>query len=124
MAYIYCADIYCDDCGKAIMKELKKQGLVPEHPEDRSTYDSDEYPKYADDEEETDSPQHCGNHADCLNAIELGDGDKIGKLIGTTLTNDGVQYVKEAIEEAIANSEDETSSVALSIWKTEFADYL
>ena len=42
MAYIYCADIYCDDCGKAIMKELKKQGLVPEHPEDRSTYDSDE----------------------------------------------------------------------------------
>jgi hypothetical protein len=75
MAYIYCADIYCDDCGKEICRNIKAEGHAPEDVNDETTFDSDEYPKYCDDDAETDSPQHCGNHADCINFIRLGDGD-------------------------------------------------
>ena len=29
MAYIYQADVYCDDCGKQICRRLKREGLAP-----------------------------------------------------------------------------------------------
>lgn len=129
MCYIYAADIYCDDCGEDIKRRLAEQfyntpGSVtlPDGSEmvdfesvedlaeyldsmDERDYDSDDYPKGGLDDEETDSPQHCGSHADCINAIELPDGTRIGALISDNLTSYGVEYVKEAVSEGGVVSE-------------------
>jgi hypothetical protein len=91
MAYVYNADIYCDDCGQLIIDDLNKEGLDDEG-------DSDGYPQPCDDDAESDSPQHCGN-LNCVNAVTLPDGSKIGCLIGTNLTAVGVEYVKQAVKE-------------------------
>jgi hypothetical protein len=100
-AYIYNADIYCEDCGEAIRKELTREGSAPENPDDERSYDSDEFPKgpYPDGGGESDSPQHCGSGEGCLNAIELSDGHKIGAWLENELTMEGVAYVQEAISE-------------------------
>ena len=99
--YIYAADIYCEDCAESICKELDRKGLTPDHRDDEVTYDSDEYPKgpYPDGGGESDSPQHCGAGSDCLNAIELSDGTKIGAWLENPLTCTGITYVQEAIQE-------------------------
>lgn len=99
MAAIYQANIWCDDCATAIRKRLRLEGKAPEHPSDERTYDSDEYPKIASDDEESDSPQHCAAHESCLNAIELPSGRKIGMLFGN-LTSNGVTYVRETALES------------------------
>ena len=61
-AYIYQADIYCEDCGEKIREELNKSGKAPSDPSDEYTYDSDEYPKgpYPDGGGEADCEQICG----------------------------------------------------------------
>ena len=97
MAYIYQADIFCDACGESICRQLTEEGKAPEDPDDERTYDSDDYPKHASDDDETDCPQHCGGLEECINAEELPDGSKIGCLIGTNLTSDGLEYLKEAL---------------------------
>jgi hypothetical protein len=94
MAAIYQADVWCDDCANAIRKRLRSEGNAPECTYDERSYDSDEYPKIASDDEESDTPQHCAAHESCLNAIELSSGRKIGMLFGS-LTFDGVTYVRE-----------------------------
>lgn len=98
MAYIYCADIYCDDCGEAIRERLTAEGKAPADPADEWSYDSDYFPKVAGDDEESDTPEHCAYGENCLNAVEI-EGGKVGLLFGE-LTLDGVDYVEEAIEEA------------------------
>lgn len=99
--YIYAADIYCEECGKDIRAEITADGNAPLHPEDEWSYDSDEFPKgpLLDGGGESDSPQHCGAEEDCINAIEFPDGRKIGAWLENDLTEDGVEYVKEAIQE-------------------------
>lgn len=97
--YIFQADCFCDSCGKAIKADLDAKGLTPDDPEKERTYDSDEYPKYADDDDASDCPQHCGSHEHCLEAEVLPSGRKIGALIGTNLTSDGIEYVKEKVAE-------------------------
>ena len=99
MSYIYQADVYCDDCGKAICRRLKREGLAPADPDDEWTFDSDEYPKRADDDDEADTPQHCASGEHCINAVMLPSGEKVGYLFGE-LTAVGVEYIKEAIAEA------------------------
>lgn len=96
MAAIYQADIWCDDCADAIRNNIlvEAKGELPFNSGDERTYNSDEYPKRASDDEESDSPQHCAAHESCLNAIELPSGRKIGMLFGG-LTADGVTYVRE-----------------------------
>ena len=118
MAYIYCADVWCDDCGKAICKQLQADGNAPANPDDEYTFDSDEYPKRACDDEESDSPQHCAAGEDCLNAIMLPSGGKVGYLFGE-LTAVGVEYVKEAIAENSAY----WNEIA-ELWEEYYADYL
>lgn len=114
MAYIYCADLYCDSCGKDIMARLDKEGKTPENPDDERSFDSDDYPKYVGDPGESDSPSHCGSHADCLEAEVLPSGDKIGCLLSTELTQDGVEYVREAIKDGGEVAE---------FWANAFSDY-
>lgn len=103
MPYIYRADVWCDDCGEAIRERLTAEGKAPADPDNEWSYDSDDFPKRASDNDESDCPQHCAAGEDCANAIELPSGSKVGTLIGE-LTRDGVVYVQEAIEEAAGES--------------------
>ena len=98
MSFIYQADIYCNACGRAIRERLDHAGKAPADPSDEGSYDSDDYPKRAGDDEESDTPQHCAAGEKCLNAVELPSGRKVGFLFGE-LTLDGIRYVKEAAEE-------------------------
>jgi len=98
VAFIYCADVWCDDCGDAIRQRLTEEGKAPADPDDEWSYDSDDFPKRADDDDEADTPQHCAAGEGCINAIECGDG-KVGLLFGE-LTSDGMAYVEEAIDDA------------------------
>ncbi|GAF74579.1 unnamed protein product [marine sediment metagenome] len=99
--YIYAADIYCKQCGEAIRERITREGTAPADLDDEVSYDSDEFPKgpYSDGGGEADCPQHCGSGPDCLNAIELDDGSKVGAWLENELTTDGVEYVREAIRE-------------------------
>lgn len=115
-AYVYAADIYCEDCGEAIRERITREGLAPKNPGDEWSYDSDEYPKgpYCDGGGESDCPQHCGAGPDCFNAIELSDGTKIGAWLENKLTTDGVDYVNEEIQEGGEVAE---------IWAEFYCDY-
>lgn len=124
MAYIYAADTYCDDCGDDIICRVRDElwakrdsavcpdgTAVAEFDDldelddylrcmDETHYDSDEFPKGCNRSAEADSPQHCGSHDDCINAIELSDGHRIGVWLENDLTTDGNDYVVEAVREA------------------------
>lgn len=95
MVYIYQADLWCDECGKAIRRRIKAEGHAPKG---ETPCDSDEYPKHAH-EGESDSPNHCAAGDECPNAIELSDGRKVGELLTEDLTSDGEEYVRQAIAE-------------------------
>lgn len=114
MAAIYAADIFCDSCGDDIRQRITTSGKAPKNPEDETTYDSGEFPKCANDDDETDSPQHCGSGEDCLEAETLSDGSKIGKLIGTNLTEEGVEYTREQIA---------SGGLVAEFWADQFGDY-
>jgi len=74
MAYIYAAEIWCDDCGEDIRRRLIAEGNAPDDIDDERSYDSGEFPKYCDGEAESDCPEHCAAGDDCLNAYEFDDG--------------------------------------------------
>lgn len=113
MAAIYQADVWCDDCANAIRERLEAECKAPEDVEDECSYDSDEYPKYASDDDESDSPQHCAAGEECFNAIELPSGRKVGQLFGS-LTSDGVEYVRsQALKDG--------SNEVVKLWVEHFA---
>lgn len=114
--YIYAADIYCEDCGKAIRKQVAREGFAPKVWNDESSYDSDEFPKgpYPDGGGEADCPQYCGAGEECINAVELEDGSKVGVWLENELTIDGVEYVCEAVREGGEVSE---------LWAGIYRDY-
>jgi hypothetical protein len=118
MSYIYQADIWCDDCGRAICERLTCEGKAPADPNDEWSFDSDDYPKRANDDDESDTPQHCAAGEDCLNAIELPGGTKVGLLFGE-LTTDGVGYVKDAVVEAAEGFGDRQ---VVELWQQYFRD--
>ena len=78
-AYIYQASVYCEDCSKRIISELSEMGIS-------DTGDSDDYPQgpYPDGGGEADCPNHC---------------DFCGLFLENSLTDDGVEYVREALSE-------------------------
>lgn len=94
-AYIYAADCYCPSCGERIQEQIDKAGALT----DDQKEDSDNYPVAVVSDGETDTPQHCGEGENCLEAIELSDGTKVGAILEGTLTEDGEQYVLEAWKE-------------------------
>lgn len=112
MAAIYCADNWCDDCAEAIRDDIRAHGQAPIDPDDESSYDSGEFPKRAEDDEESDSPQHCASGETCLNANKLSDGTKVGLLFGE-LTDAGIEYVKKAIAEG---------GLVAEFWKSKYED--
>jgi hypothetical protein len=76
---------------------LTKEGRAPANPEDETSFDSDEFPKGPYSPDESDTPDHCAAGEDCLDAIELDDGRKVGAWLENALTEDGVNYTREAI---------------------------
>ena len=87
-AYIYKADLWCQDCGKKVCERLDGEGKRPEDVLDESSYDSDEYPKgpYPNGGGEADCPQNC---AGCEIPLE------------NPLTADGYLYLVEMLERSI-----------------------
>lgn len=104
-AYMFQAALYCEDCGADICKGR----LMPEGMEenDENTWDSNDYPKgpYPNGGGEADTPQHC---------------DYCAVFLGNPLTNDGREYVHEAVnladEERRKKGRHDFQSVALDIW--------
>ena len=100
-AYMYKADLHCEDCGKKLQEALDFAGKRPADPDDEHTYDSDDYPKgpYPDGGGDADSPHHCGT---------------CGRFLENPLTRDGCEYVAGAFEGAV--EEGRADSVALTTW--------
>jgi hypothetical protein len=115
MVYIFQADLWCDSCGRAIRRQLRREGHAPADSRDEASYDSDEYPKFVGDPGEADCPQHCGAGEECQEAVQLSSGRKIGALLTTQLTAEGVEYIQAAIAEGGEVAE---------LWAEEFAAYL
>ncbi|KKL63091.1 hypothetical protein LCGC14_2178540 [marine sediment metagenome] len=100
--YIYAADIWCEDCGRAIHERITSESIAPEDPSNREGYfNSIDFPKgpYPDGGGEADLPQHCAAGENCLVAFHCSDGRKIGVWLENELTEEGVTYVKEAVKE-------------------------
>jgi hypothetical protein len=93
--YIYAAEVYCPACAIDIMQRIRAEGFEPDDPDDESSYDSGEWPKGPFRDEESDSPQHCGSGADCLEPMELADGSRVGRFLEGPLTSHGESYVRE-----------------------------
>lgn len=113
MVYMYQAALWCDSCANEIKGRLTREGKAPEDPDDDTSFDSDEFPKYVGTTGgESDTPDHCDAGADCLEAEELSDGTKVGALLTEELTTDGAEYVKQAVAEG--------GLCAVEIWKPAF----
>jgi hypothetical protein len=113
-AFIYAADLYCEDCGRQIRKELTAKGDAPANPADEHTYDSDYFPKgpFDDGGGESDTIHHCAGGEDCPNAVEI-DGTKHGCLLENPLTSDGLKYLKSCIDE-------DGDSPVVKFWAVEY----
>ena len=87
-AYVYRADLWCSDCGRAIRARLDAEGKRPANVRNEYTYDSDEYPKgpHPNGGGEANYAQHCGAGADCLNAVTIRSHGKRVK-VGVPLDN-------------------------------------
>ena len=115
--YAYNAALYCDDCANKIMVDLDKidaELVGDDYPAAclmADSGDTDDYPQYASDNEESDCPEHC---------------DGCGEFLGNSLTSDGCEYVASAYrEDMLAGC---TDSVAVTIWReyyswVEFAEF-
>ena len=128
-AYIYQADLYCPACITKIRLRLEAEGKKPENWRDETTFDSDDYPKgpFADGGGESDTPQHCGMGADCLDYLSLtNDAEdapqiRVGAFLKNPLTCEGVKYVQEAIDQAEA---DGTEHTITDVWADFYSDEL
>ena len=90
MAYTYQADVWCTSCGQAIIAGLEILRTVPENPEDESSFDSDEYPKHYDPEnEESDGPENCAD-GNCAG--------EYGTFLENRLTQEGYRYLKSMLD--------------------------
>ena len=124
--YVYQADLWCEDCGRAIRRRIRAAGQAPADSSDETSYDSDEYPKgpYSDGGGEADSPQHCGAHGECLNAfIQAGENNiGVGQFLENALTTEGINYVRESIREHEQTGRGDPR--VISLWKEHYADVL
>ena len=112
MAYIYQADCWCTKCGEEIKEQITREGHAPDDLDTKRTYGSDDYPEWMDDDTEADSPQHCAAGAECLDAEILSNGIKVGSLLSTNLTNEGVEYIRAMVSEG--------NNPVHTLWRTRF----
>lgn len=76
-AYIYQAEIYCEDCATSVQLTLRI--AYAEDDGDSSHYPQGPYPNGGG---EADSPQHCGS---------------CGLFLENPLTDDGLTYIRQAV---------------------------
>lgn len=118
-AYIYQAALWCEDCAREIRERLTAEGKAPEDPSDETSFDSDAFPKgpFPDGGGEADTPQHCDGGETCCNAESLFDGTKVGAFLENDLTDEGMEYVREAVRDASSKTGCRAgASVALELW--------
>jgi hypothetical protein len=96
--YVYQASLYCEDCGEKIRADLTAAGKAPADPEDEYSYDSENFPKGPERNGggEADSPQHC---------------DGCNLFLENPLTSEGVEYVREAVADAVRKGRSHCPSV-------------
>ena len=123
--YMFQGALYCEDCGEDIRARLRKEGKVPEDEDDEESFDSDEFPKgpYSDGGGESDSVQHCDSGGECLNAIKLPCGSKIGAWLGNDLTGEGDRWLAESIRESIFKDDAHGRQVN-RLWRLKYSDPL
>lgn len=127
MVYIYNASLWCDDCGEKIKRKLIGDGSVPTDADSRMM-DSDDYPQWHNDDSESDSPDHCQAAEDCENAIDLihygaPSSDKIGARVDGGLTEHGVSYLLDMIEQG-KDRPSRSNGALHRYWTEEYADYI
>jgi hypothetical protein len=91
--YTYQADLFCEECGDALKRDLAKA-------KQEDTGDSDDYPQGPSPSEESDSPAHC---YEC------------GAFLENALTADGMRYAREQIEKYRERPDDAPDSI--ETWK-------
>ena len=103
MAYVYQADVWCDKCGEKIRAELTAEGKAPEDPDNETSYDSGEFPKYFDAEwDSANSPQNCAS-GDCGGKYwsePVKDFVTYGTFLENPLTAEGYRYLKSMLDES------------------------
>ena len=138
MAAIYQADVWCNGCADLIQERVASElwsdrftAVCPDGTPvaefdlyndlvdylnlmDGWLYDSGDYPKGCNDDEESDCPQHCAAGADCCEPEVCSDGSKYGYFFGNPLTIDGEDYVKEAVNKDRRAGRDD--SPACELW--------
>ena len=86
LVYIYKAAFYCQSCAQEIKADLSfAQEGISEY-----DYDSDDYPKGPFSVGESDTPDHC---------------DTCSQFLENALTQDGYDYVTDAIQENTGNQD-------------------
>ena len=123
--YMFQGSLCCEDCGEDIRARLRKEGKAPEDEDDEGSFDSDEFPKgpYSDGGGESDSVQHCDSGGECLNAIKLPCGSKIGAWLGNDLTGEGDRWLAESIRESIFKDDAHGRQVN-RLWRLKYSDPL
>jgi hypothetical protein len=115
--YIYSADLYCKDCGEAIKQATDRDIATGEVSADcKESGNSDHYPQpiSGKDELESDTVEHCGCGASCVNVITLPNGNKIGAWLGNTLTRDGQKELLQKVQDP--GLEGSHSYLVASLW--------
>jgi hypothetical protein len=85
--FMFEADLYCGPCGESIRSTIDTKELEYPSPEEWHYNDSNTWPiEYDSSEGESDSPDHCGNY-------------ECGLFLERRLTDDGIKYVKEAVDD-------------------------
>ena len=118
MPYVFNADYYCNSCGNAIKSSILAEASPIELEDFHRGWgnDADKFPQWMNSDEESDGPCHCGSHEDCLEAETLSDGSKIGVLLSTSLTDYGVEYLREMLTE-------NSNPPVAEFWKEQFSEY-
>jgi hypothetical protein len=90
--YVYQTSLLCADCADETFARLQKTTVVRDD-------DSDDLPHgpYSDGGGEADSPRHCDSAEDCVNAVRVPNGRRVGCPLGNPLTKYGERYVVASI---------------------------
>jgi hypothetical protein len=101
--YAYQAEPWCDECARKIKAQLRLEAKACGRPsEDIDTGDTDDYPQWGSDDEETDCPEHC---AGC------------GVFLENPLTDNGQRYVGERLADAlVAKYNDASVGLCIEEW--------
>jgi hypothetical protein len=114
--YAYQGALYCDDCAEQIIEELDAQGAEDDG-------DSEQYPQgpHSDGGGESDSPYHCDNGAQCVNAVQVPGGAKIGCPFGNPMTVEGLSHLVEAIADDVLRQDDHARAVG-RLWRSIYSE--